>query len=297
MCEDGRAMFELVNVAGRAALTRGGQWYDLATLSDDPAMADALVALGRTTELHQLSAGLEDAEPGGPLDGTTLGPPVPHPAKVFGIGVNYRSHARETQLAAPPAPLTFTKFPTCLVGPQDDVALTGDTVDWEVELVVVIGPPGHRIAPDDAWHHVAGLMLGQDISDRTVQGAGAPAQFSLGKSFPTFGPTGPAVVSTDALADPDDVELWCDVSGERMQHAHSSDMIFGVRQLVTYLSSVCPLATGDLIFTGTPEGVGMARGRFLAPGDLIRSGASGLGELVNRCVPGMGPATVAPTTP
>jgi 2,4-didehydro-3-deoxy-L-rhamnonate hydrolase len=214
---------------------------------------------------------------------------VPRPSKVFGIGLNYGRHAKESGMELPPAPLTFTKFPSCLVGPTADVVLSGNTVDWEVELVVVIGTGGRHIAEDDAWSHVAGLTLGQDISDRTVQLTGAPPQFSLGKSFDTFGPIGPAIVSLDQFPDPDSIGIWCDVAGERMQEARTDDLIFPVATLVSYLSSICTLEPGDLIFTGTPDGVGAARGRFLADGEMLVSGAEVIGELHNRCV--------APPTP
>ena len=244
-----------------------------------------MVALARGVELHAWSDTLASHVADGPLTGAQLGPSVPRPAKVFGIGLNYRAHAAESGVDPPPAPLTFTKYPTCLTGPRDDVVLTGSTVDWEVELVVVIGPGGYRINEADAWLHVAGLTLGQDISDRTVQFLGTPPQFSLGKSFPTFGPIGPAVVSVDAFAKPDAIGIWCEVSGERVQEACTDDLIFGVPELVSYLSSVCPLEPGDIIFTGTPGGVGMGRGRYLNPGDVIRSGADTIGEMSNRCVP------------
>lgn len=276
-------MFRLANVEGRAALLDGQHWYDLARLSADPSLADPMAAVVRHAELHAAQARTGDATPDGALADLTLGPCVPRPQKVFGIGLNYRQHAEETGAPLPPTPLTFTKFPSCLAGPTADIELSGDTVDWEVELVVVIGVGGRRIPEPAAWSHVAGLTLGQDISDRTVQRTGTPPQFSLGKSFDGYGPIGPAVVSVDAFADPDDVELWCDVSGERMQHSRTSDLIFGVPALVAYLSSICTLVPGDLIFTGTPAGVGAARGRFLGPGDVIDSGAEVIGTMRNRC--------------
>ncbi|HEV7525036.1 MAG TPA: fumarylacetoacetate hydrolase family protein, partial [Acidimicrobiia bacterium] len=145
------------------------------------------------------------------------------------------------------------------------------------------------VAVDDAWGVVAGLTLGQDISDRAVQMTGVPPQFCLGKSFANYGPIGPAIVSLDAFPDPDDVALWCDVAGERMQTARTSQLIFSIPTLVAYLSSICRLYPGDLVFTGTPSGVGMARGRYLAPGETITSGADAIGELHNLCVAGTGP--------
>ncbi len=279
-------MFRLLNVQGRAALGDDEGWYDLARLSGDPALGDPMAAVSRSDELHTLADRLSSATPDGALGDAVLGPCIPRPPKVFAIGLNFRSHAAESGVEPPPAPLTFTKFATCLAGPHDDVVLTGDTVDWEVELVVVIGSGGHRLREADAWRHVAGLTLGQDISDRTVQFTGTPPQFSLGKSFPGFGPLGAALVSVDAFEKPDAVNIWCDVSGERMQEACTDDLIFGVPELVSYLSSVCPLEAGDIIFTGTPGGVGMGRGRYLVPGDVIRSGADVIGEMSNRCVAG-----------
>jgi 2-keto-4-pentenoate hydratase/2-oxohepta-3-ene-1,7-dioic acid hydratase in catechol pathway len=214
---------------------------------------------------------------------------VPQPRQVFGIGLNYRDHAGESGAPLPPAPLTFTKFPSCIVGPAADVPLSGDMVDWEVEIVAVIGDEASHVAISDAWGAVAGLTLGQDISDRAVQLTGVPPQFCLGKSFANYGPIGPAVVSVDAFADPDDLALWCDVAGERMQAARSSQLIFSIPTLVAYLSSICRLYPGDLIFTGTPSGVGMARGRYLSPGETIVSGADIIGELHNTCLAGTGP--------
>jgi len=269
------------SIAGRTVLEVDGTFHDVATVAGDESLADPMAAVARFVELSALSDKARGA--GAPVAGP-LGVCVPRPSKVFGIGLNYKSHASESKMELPPAPLTFTKFPSCLVGPTDDVVLSGDTVDWEVELVVVIGKGGRRIARESAWSHVAGITLGQDISDRVVQTTGKPPQFSLGKSFDTYGPIGPVMVSVDSFADPDDIGLWCDISGERMQEARSRDLIFDVPYLVSYLSSICTLEAGDLIFTGTPDGVGMARGRLLKDGDVIDSGAEVIGALRNRCV-------------
>lgn len=278
-------MFRLANLDDRAVLVDDQRWYDLAGLTGDDALSDPMVAAARFGELHDVYERRLDAEPGGNLDdGATFGPCIPRPQKVFAIGLNYRSHAAESNLELPKAPVVFTKFPNCLAGPTADIELGGDTVDWEVELVAVIGRGGRRIAEAQAWDHVAGLCLGQDISDRTVQLTGNPAQFSMGKSFDTYGPIGPAAVSVDAFDSPDDIGLWCEVSGERMQDARTSDLIFSVPELVAYLSSICTLAPGDLIFTGTPAGVGGPRGRFLRDGDVVESGAEVVGGLRNRCV-------------
>lgn len=289
------AMFRLLNVEGQAALEVDGAWYAVDRLGDDPALSDPMQAIARFAELHELTRIVADADEEGAgalvasarLDHTDvrrLGPAVPNPSKVIAIGLNYRSHAQESNLELPPSPIAFTKFPSCLAGPRDDIELSGDRVDWEVELVVVIGIGGRRIEADRAWSHVAGVTLGQDISDRAVQLIGSPPQFSLGKSFDTFGPIGPAVVSVDSFDDPDDIELWCEVDDERMQHSRTSDLIFGVPELVASLSAVMTLCPGDVIFTGTPGGVGMGRGRFLRPGNVVSSVAVGIGELANRCV-------------
>ncbi len=285
-------MFRLVTVNDRAALEHRSEWYDLAGLSGDPGLADPLAAIARHRALHALQERCESATANGLIADAALGAPVPRPRQVFGIGLNYRDHANESGAQLPPAPLTFTKFPSCIAGPTADVPLSGEMVDWEVEIVAVIGDETSRIGVADAWNVVAGLTLGQDISDRAVQMTGMPPQFCLGKSFANYGPIGPALVSIDTFGDPDDIALWCDVAGERMQSARSTELIFSIPTIVAYLSSICPLYPGDLIFSGTPSGVGMASGRFLAPGEIIVSGADVIGELRNLCIAGVSPLTV-----
>lgn len=275
-------MFRLTNINGRSAFQFDDGFVDVAKTAGDESLADPMVAIARFGEL---SSFYEKAAGSAKMAGTP-GVCVPKPSKVFGIGLNYKSHAAESNMELPPAPLTFTKFPSCLVGPTADVELSGDAVDWEVEIVVVIGKGGRHIAESAAWSHIAGLTLGQDISDRKVQTAGKPPQFSLGKSFDTYGPIGPAIVSVDAFPNRDDIGLWCDVSGERMQDSRTSNLIFTIPYLVSYLSSICTLESGDVIFTGTPDGVGMARGRLLKAGDVIDSGAEVIGTLRNVCVAG-----------
>jgi len=282
-------VFRLVNVASRAALDVDGRWFDLALISDDERLSDPMVAISRSTELHELAARCTPERVGGVVADTVLDAPVPRPRQVFAIGLNYADHAAESGMETPPAPLTFTKFPSCVAGPTADIPLSGEMVDWEVEIVVVIGRTCANVSVADAWDVVAGLTLGQDVSDRLVQLTGSPPQFSLGKSFPAYGPIGPALVSVDGFADPNDIALWCDVSGERMQDSRSGNLIFSIPTLVAYLSSICALEPGDLIFTGTPDGVGMAKGRYLRDGEVIVSGAEVIGELQNRCVPGSGP--------
>lgn len=276
----------LVNAKGRAALGRGGDSIDVERASRGKFSADPMDAIRRWDSFCDWARGLGAGEAAEKVDETALGPPVPRPAKVFGIGMNYREHAKEAGLEIPKTPVVFTKFPNCLTGPRADVVLTSQWVDWEVELVVVIGRGGRRIAESRALEHVAGYSVGQDISDRRMQFADKPPQFSLGKSADTFGPLGPALVSLDSLSDPNDLGLTCDVAGERMQDARTSDMIFSVAELVAFLSKVCTLEPGDLFFTGTPSGVGSTRDprRYLKAGEEIVSTIEGIGTLVNRTV-------------
>jgi 2,4-didehydro-3-deoxy-L-rhamnonate hydrolase len=220
----------------------------------------------------------------GPLVEAYLRCPTPAPRQVFAIGLNYHGHAEESGMAVPAAPATFTKFPASLSGPFDDVEIVGDTVDWEVELVAVIGARADRVDEADAWSHVAGLTVGQDISDRTLQFA-AGSQFSLGKSRRGYGPMGPWVVTLDEIPNPDDLALGCSVDGEKVQDARTSDLIFSVPRLIGELSSVLSLLPGDVIFTGTPAGVGVTRqpARFLQAGQVLETWVESIGTIRNRC--------------
>jgi 2-keto-4-pentenoate hydratase/2-oxohepta-3-ene-1,7-dioic acid hydratase in catechol pathway len=224
-----------------------------------------------------------------PFDPTELREPVPAPRQVFGIGLNYRSHAAESGMDVPTVPATFTKFPTCITGPFAEVELPNDTVDWEVELVVVVGRRADRVGATDAWSHVAGLTVGQDLSDRTLQFA-AGGQFSLGKSHRGFAPLGPWVITPDELDDPDDLALGCSIDGEIVQDARTSDLVFGVPQLIAELSAVVPLLPGDIIFTGTPGGVGFTRRppRFLQRGETLESWVEGIGTIRTRFTAAIG---------
>jgi 2-keto-4-pentenoate hydratase/2-oxohepta-3-ene-1,7-dioic acid hydratase in catechol pathway len=170
------------------------------------------------------------------------------------------------------------------VGPRHDVALSSPTADYEAELVVVIGATARDVAREDAWDHVLGLTVGQDISDRVLQFASQPPHFDLGKSRDTYGPLGPVVVAPDLLEDRDDLRVTCHVNGEPRQDDTTANLIFDVPHLVSYLSSILTLSPGDLIFTGTPAGIGASAGMFLQPGDEIVSHVEGIGTLANRCV-------------
>lgn len=275
--------FHLATMKGRAVLIAGGGVYDLERHARGSFSADPMLALARHRELHEVAAGLRGA-PDAALDPAALGPCVPRPQKVFAIGLNYRSHAEEAGMEIPAAPVVFTKFPSCLAGPASDVTVYGPTTDWEAELVVVIGARVRDVSAPDAWAAVAGLTCGQDVSERLMQFAAKPPHFDLAKSYDTYGPIGPAVVSLDQLADPSDLAITCDVNGERRQDARTSDLIFGIPELIAYLSAVCTLEPGDLIFTGTPSGVGAMRHTFLKPGDTVTTTIEGLGSMTNRCV-------------
>jgi 2-keto-4-pentenoate hydratase/2-oxohepta-3-ene-1,7-dioic acid hydratase in catechol pathway len=276
---------KLANVDGRAALVLGDQIADVATASDGRFGPDLMSLYDRWDELHHFAATV--TTPTGPLVEIALRNPVPLPRQVFAIGLNYRSHAEESGLALPEVPAVFTKFPTSLAGPFDDIAAAGPSVDWEVELVVVIGRTADRVMTSDAWSHVAGVSIGQDISDRHLQFA-AGAQFSLGKSRRGFGPIGPWIVTPDELVDPDDLGLGCSVNGEKVQDARTSDLVFDVPNLIADLSAVLPLLPGDVIFTGTPGGVGVTRQppQFLQPGDTLETWIEGIGTIRNRIVDG-----------
>jgi 2-keto-4-pentenoate hydratase/2-oxohepta-3-ene-1,7-dioic acid hydratase in catechol pathway len=185
----------------------------------------------------------------------------------------------------PKMPATLTKYPTCITGPYDDIALPSPFVDWEVELVVIMGTRAEHVREEDAWTHVAGVTVGQDLSERVVQFA-AGAQFALGKSYPGFGAMGPWLVTPDELDTPDDLALGCAIDGETVQDARTNDMVFGVPQLVAELSKILPLLPGDVIFTGTPAGVGATRqpARFLQPGEHLETWIEGVGRMRNRLV-------------
>jgi len=276
----------LACAGGRAQLVRGERCLDVEQASNGRFPADPMAALGAWSALVEWGGGLADGRFDEPAERARFDAPVPRPAKVFAIGLNYRGHAIEAGLDLPSAPMVFTKFPNCLAGPHARVSLSSDFVDYEAELVVVIGRRTRDVPESGALEVVAGYAAGQDISDRKLQFSDKPPQFSLGKSIDSFGPLGPELVSLDGIADPNDLEIVCAVNDERLQHARTTDMVFSVPELVSYLSRFCTLEPGDLIFTGTPAGVGSVRSprRYLKPGDVIATTIEDIGNLVNVCV-------------
>ena len=218
-----------------------------------------------------------------PLSRPKLGAPSPLPRQVFAIGLNYGEHATESGFDVPTElPPVFAKWVSSFSGPDSTVAIPrGGNVDWEVELVAVIGREAASVREDSAWSYVAGLTAGQDISERITQTRGPAAQFGLGKSFKGFSPQGPWLVTVDEFDDPDDLELGCTLDGEEVQKSRTSDLIFPVSRLIADLSDTVTLYPGDVIFTGTPAGVGFGRQpqRFIEAGQRLDSWVQGIGEL------------------
>lgn len=279
---------KIANIAGRAVLTDGQDQVDIERASGGRFGPDPQDVYEEWSSFRQWAASVKVAEDSDrqPVVLDQLEAPVPRPRQVFAIGLNYRAHAEEAGLGIPESPPTFTKFPSSLTGPCATVELPSPNVDWEVELVAVIGEACRNVSEQNAWEKVAGLMIGQDLSERVLQKMGPAPQFSLAKSFEGFSPTGPWVVTTDELGDPDDLALSCHIDGEPMQSSRTSDLIFSVPDLISRLSRVCPLYAGDLIFTGTPSGVGGARTpkRFLRAGETLTSTIEGLGEMTTSFV-------------
>lgn len=260
---------------------------DIATASDgrfgpDPADVyrrwDEFTAWAADAPVHDTVA----------IDRNRLGPPSPAPRQVFAVGLNYHAHAAESGFEAPThLPPVFTKYVSSFTGPDTEVVLpAGGNVDWEVELVVVVGREAQDLAEADAWAHVAGLTAGQDLSERVSQLRGPAPQFGLAKSYPGFSPQGPWLVTPDEFADPGDLELGCAIDGVQVQKGRTRDLIFPVPRLVAELSRTVTLHPGDVIFTGTPAGVGLGREpqRFLHAGENLVSWIEGIGELRQRFV-------------
>lgn len=211
-----------------------------------------------------------------------IGPPIAKPYQVLCIGVNYAEHARESGLALPDEPVVFNKGPATVVGPYDDVLIppTGTKVDWEVELAVVVGAPARYLPSVSAARScIGGYAISNDISERAFQ-LERGGQWVKGKSCETFNPLGPWLISPDAIADVQQLQLRLDVNGECMQNGTTADMVFGVEYLVWYLSQFMVLEPGDLINTGTPAGVGLGRNppQYLSEGDIMTVRIDGLGE-------------------
>ena len=276
--------FKLGTVGGKAVLIKDDHYFDIASLSNGAISSDSVEALKFQSELSELYDTLSKESATGNLSEIELGNPVPKSPNCYAVGLNYRKHAEESGMDIPEVPMIFTKHTSCFVGPKANVEMRSDYVDWEVELVVVIGKEGKNISKENALEHVAGLCVGQDISDRPTQFATTPAMFNLGKSFDTYGPMGPALVSLDLLENCENLDIECKLNGETVQKSNTSDLIFNVSSIISYLSEIVSLNVGDTIWTGTPSGVGIASGKFLKDGDVLTSSIEGLGSMENKCV-------------
>jgi 2-keto-4-pentenoate hydratase/2-oxohepta-3-ene-1,7-dioic acid hydratase in catechol pathway len=275
----------IANVSGRLTLIEKNRGIDVATATKGAIGPDVQSVYERWGELVAWARTARGD--GVELRHEALGSPAPRPAQVFAIGVNYGAHAAEAGLQTATSPVVFTKFPASVTGPFADVDVPRGSVDFEAELVVVMGRVAERVPPARAWDYVAGLTIGQDLSERELQLSGPPPQqFCIAKSYKGFAPIGPWLVTPDEFANPDDVELGCSLNGEVMQRARTSEMIFSVPKLIAFLSSVLPLWPGDVIFTGTPAGIGWSRNpkRLLKPGDELVTFVEGIGEMRNHFV-------------
>jgi 2,4-diketo-3-deoxy-L-fuconate hydrolase len=281
----------IANLDGRSTIVTDDGLVDVATSSNGAFSSSVDKCV---TQLDKLQAWFESAAPK-PMDLTTpsellgdarLGPVVTSPQQIFAVGLNYRHHAEEMGLVLPKEPMVFTKFVSSLCGPNEELPLPSDTTDFEAELVVVIGKKTRDVSVGDALGVVAGYCVGQDFSERTLQMKGTPAQFSLGKSFRNFTPVGPWLTTTDEINDANDLVIRCSVNGTQYQDSNTSDMVFGVEEIVSYLSGVVELRPGDLIFTGSPHGVGQGQRPpvYLQSGDRVVTSIERLGRIENHVV-------------
>jgi 2-keto-4-pentenoate hydratase/2-oxohepta-3-ene-1,7-dioic acid hydratase in catechol pathway len=248
--------------------------------------AAAVIAAGYTSVLDAERAEKKEVYAGYKLNEIQLHAPIANPPRVFAIGLNYHDHAIEAKMALPKFPVVFFKMTTTIVGPDENIVLPKNSTqpDYEAEFAFVIGKGGYRI-PGSAWReHVYGFTIVNDVSARDIQLS--TSQWSLGKSFPTFCPMGPAIVTTDEIADPHALDISLSINGEVLQNSNTRELVFKVPELIEYISSITPLLPGDVVSTGTPGGVGMGRTpqRWLKAGDVVTVKVDGLGELTNPVV-------------
>ncbi len=277
----------IVNTRGRLGLVVGEGILDVATASGGRFGPGVQGVYEEWDSFHAWAAEVDAGAETHPLDEAALGSPAPAPRQVFAIGLNYLDHAEESAMDVPSdGMVVFTKFPSSITGAFADIEVPPGSVDFEAELVVVIGARAHRVAPEHAWDYVAGLTIGQDISERELQLRPPTPQFSLGKSFPGFSPMGPQLVTPDEFENRDDLEIGCTLNGVQMQHSRTKLMIFPVTQVVARLSATVALLPGDVIFTGTPAGIGWARDPKvrLLPGDELVTTIEHIGSMRNRFV-------------
>ncbi|RME69517.1 MAG: FAA hydrolase family protein [Chloroflexi bacterium] len=281
----------LASTGPRLGALVDGQVVDLpqAAQGDLPAAMAEFLALGEEG-LGAARRAVESAPASavvGPVEGVKLLAPVPAPSKVIAVGLNYRDHCDEVGMAYPKSPVLFAKFPSAVIGPGDEIrwdpALTRQ-VDYEAELAVVIGRRARRVSVEEAMAYVGGYTACNDVSARDLQFA--DQQWVRGKSLDTFCPLGPVLVTPDEIPDPHNLAIKCELNGVVMQDSRTSELLFGVPELVAFCSRAFTLLPGDVIVTGTPPGVGMARSPqvFLKHGDTVTVEVEGIGRLTNRCV-------------
>jgi 2,4-diketo-3-deoxy-L-fuconate hydrolase len=281
----------IANLAGRATIVTDSGLIDIATASNGAfsASVDKCVA-----QLETLQTWYRSAQPAVTSETTAselygdprLGPVVVNPQQIFAVGLNYRHHANEMNMTIPSEPMVFTKFLSSLCGPNDELPVRGETTDFEAELVIVLGTRDRDLTEDQALGAVAGYCVGQDFSERTLQRRGATPQYSLAKSFRNFTPVGPWLTTADEVPDPNDLNIACRVNDVQYQNSTTGDMIFRVSEIVSYLSTIVELRPGDLVFTGSPHGVGQGQTPplFLKPGDQIVTTIERLGQIENVAV-------------
>jgi len=274
------------NLSERLTLFAGQGAIDVETASDGRFGPDPQAIYDRWDAFTEWAARAALAPKAVPYKAEDLGPPAPRPRQVFAIGANYLAHAAEGNFPVPEHPMVFTKWVSSFTGPVADIVLPGKTVDWEAELVVVVRKRARNVAAGQGWGYVAGLTVGQDVTERTVQLRDKAPQFGPSKSFAGFSPSGPWLTTLDEFADPGDLAIGCTLNGVQMQEARTSEMVFPVPRLIEELSKIVTLEPGDVIFTGTPAGVGLHCNppRYLAAGDELVTTIEGIGQMRHRFV-------------
>jgi 2,4-diketo-3-deoxy-L-fuconate hydrolase len=279
----------LANINGRAHAAFRDRFVDLAAASAHALPADPM-AYVNAVQRAKAGAFLDsrDDHPGVVPALPEFGPPIPRPGKILAVALNYREHAAESQKAVPDEPAVFSKLTSSLCGPYDaiEVPVDCEMVDYEAEVVVVVGTRMRGIHPVEAWSCIAGITAGQDISDRHEQRRAPLAQFSLAKSYDTFSPTGPVMTTLDEFDDRDDIAVSGSVSGTVVQRGTTAQLIYSIPELVAWTCRYVTLEPGDLIFTGTPDGVGARRRPpiYLAEGMTLETTVSRVGTMHNRVV-------------
>jgi 2-keto-4-pentenoate hydratase/2-oxohepta-3-ene-1,7-dioic acid hydratase in catechol pathway len=270
----------------RAAVRHRDHYVDLhSTDAAFPPTVRQLLAAGPDILEHAARAGSRTDAVRVPVEKARLAAPLPDPQKIVCLGLNYRDHAAETNAPIPKEPILFSKYPTALIGHGERILLpaVSNEVDFEAELVIVVGKRGRHLSVDNAMRYVAGYTVGHDVSARDWQLKKDGKQWMAGKTFDTFAPTGPELVTADEVADPHNLDIRLRLNGNPMQDSNTQQMIFRVGETLAYLSKVFTLEPGDLIFTGTPPGVGFARKPpvFLKAGDVVEVEIGGIGLLRN----------------